>query len=183
MWIKNQASQYSYCFANTETCGNAFGMKNAQSMPSNSDPALGQRIRALIKRLGESQSVFGERFDVQQATVSRWVAGWVPAREYWEPLSKLAGQTVAEFILGEPPRAPTSKSGPSGAEVLAIFRALLPVVLAHQEIDRQRAEDLTQILLEAVQSEPLEAAAGDRMATAKILAELALRRLDGRKPQ
>jgi predicted transcriptional regulator len=159
-------------------------MKRPISRPSNSDPALGLRIQKVVKESGENQAVFGERFGVTQATVSRWCRGWVPDREYWEPLSRLAGQSVSEFILGQPAAAPVkSDNGPSVAEVVTIFRALVPAILTHQGVEAQRAADLTRILLESAQSEPLEAARGDRLATARILAEIALRQLDGRKPQ
>lgn len=153
--------------------------------PSNSDPALGRRIGALMKSLNENQVVFADRFDVTQATVSRWVRGWVPAREYWEPLSKLAGLSVAEFVLGEAPKPPKAKSGsgPSAKDMAQALQELLPVLFRHAGADRERAADLTAILLEVLQTEPLAAANNDYLETAKILAEIALRRLNGHKPQ
>lgn len=50
--------------------------------------------------LHESQAAFGDRFHVEQATVSRWEKGEPIVRSLWEPLAKLGGVGVAEFILG-----------------------------------------------------------------------------------
>lgn len=57
---------------------------------------VGQKIRSLRKALGENQAEFGARFDVEQATVSRWEKGDPVQRK--EPLARLAGMSVAEFF-------------------------------------------------------------------------------------
>lgn len=59
---------------------------------------VGKKIRSLRKALGESQAEFGARFDVEQASVSRWEKGVSVQRKYQEPLAELAGMTVAEFF-------------------------------------------------------------------------------------
>lgn len=59
---------------------------------------VGSKIKALRELLGESQEEFGERFDVQQATVSRWEAGLPVARRYREAIASLAKMTVSEFF-------------------------------------------------------------------------------------
>lgn len=62
---------------------------------------LGQRIKRLRLSLNEGQPVFGERFDVEQATVSRWENDVSPpAKRYWEAIAKVANMTVSEFFLG-----------------------------------------------------------------------------------
>lgn len=65
------------------------------------DPERGERIKALREQLNESQAEFGDRFDVEQPTVSRWEKGSIPARPLWEPISRVAGKNHLEFILGE----------------------------------------------------------------------------------
>lgn len=62
------------------------------------DPALGQRIRELRQQLGDSQAVFGERFGVEQPTISRWEKGYLPERRFLGPLAQLAGVPEAEFV-------------------------------------------------------------------------------------
>lgn len=59
---------------------------------------VGQKIRDLRASLGESQAVFADRFDVQQATVSRWETGEPVLRKHQEAIASLAGMTVAEFF-------------------------------------------------------------------------------------
>lgn len=68
---------------------------------------VGQKIRDLRNNaLRESQELFGERFGVQQATVSRWESGSPVERKHQQPLAELAGLTVAEFFYSdESPRA------------------------------------------------------------------------------
>lgn len=66
---------------------------------------VGAKIRRLRKLLGESQAVFGERFGVEQATVSRWEKGEPVKREFETNLARLANVSVAEFFhSGEGPR-------------------------------------------------------------------------------
>lgn len=59
---------------------------------------VGKKIRNLRKALGENQAEFGARFEVEQATVSRWEKGEPVQRKYQEPLARLAGMSVAEFF-------------------------------------------------------------------------------------
>lgn len=55
--------------------------------------------------MGESQAEFGDRFAVEQATVSRWEKGEPVARRHQDPIARLAGMTVAEFFhSNEQPR-------------------------------------------------------------------------------
>ena len=56
------------------------------------------KIRKLRKSLNENQAEFGERFGVEQATVSRWEAGKPVGRKYQELIAGLASTTVAEFF-------------------------------------------------------------------------------------
>lgn len=59
----------------------------------------GAKIRALRELLGEAQDEFGERFGVQQATVSRWEKEESPvARKYREAIASLANMSVTEFF-------------------------------------------------------------------------------------
>lgn len=67
---------------------------------SESDRERGRRIRALRDSLHESQTAFGDRFAVEQATVSRWEQGEPVTRSLWDALAKTANQSVAEFMLG-----------------------------------------------------------------------------------
>ena len=62
------------------------------------DPELGKRIRALRDSLNETQDEFGARFEVEQATVSRWERGSLPERKYLGPLADLAGLPEADFV-------------------------------------------------------------------------------------
>ena len=62
------------------------------------NPARGRKILKLRKSFGENQTVFGERFNVEQATVSRWEQGYPVAREHEEPIARFAGMSVAEFF-------------------------------------------------------------------------------------
>jgi transcriptional regulator with XRE-family HTH domain len=60
---------------------------------------IGERIRKLRESLGESQAEFGERFRVEQGTVSRWETGAsLVKRAFQEDMAKLAGTTVAAFF-------------------------------------------------------------------------------------
>lgn len=65
-----------------------------------SDNSVGAKIAALRRSLNESQAVFGERFGVEQVTVSRWEKGEPVARKHQEPLARLANMTVAQFFHG-----------------------------------------------------------------------------------
>ena len=58
----------------------------------------GRKIKALRKALKENQDVFGERFKVEQATVSRWEKGSQVHMKYFDAIAELAGMTVAEFF-------------------------------------------------------------------------------------
>lgn len=58
----------------------------------------GDKIKSLRTALGESQAVFGERFGVEQATISRWEKGEPVQRKYMAAVADLAGMTVAEFF-------------------------------------------------------------------------------------
>lgn len=60
--------------------------------------AVGKKIRQLRKALNEGQAAFGDRFGVEQATVSRWEKGLVVARRYQDQIAELAGMSVAEFF-------------------------------------------------------------------------------------
>lgn len=62
---------------------------------------ISAKIKALRERFGESQAAFGKRVGVEQATVSRWELGEMPARRLWDKIASLAGQTKGEFFLGE----------------------------------------------------------------------------------
>lgn len=63
---------------------------------------IGQKIRNLREDvLGESQEIFGDRLGVEQATVSRWEAGNLPARRYQKAIADLASQTVSQFFFSE----------------------------------------------------------------------------------
>jgi len=60
---------------------------------------LGQRIKRLRLRLGESQPEFGARFGVEQPTVSRWEKdSSFPVRSLHEAIAELAGMSVAQFF-------------------------------------------------------------------------------------
>lgn len=59
---------------------------------------IGRKIRELRLRFGESQAEFGHRLSVEQATVSRWEKGEMPARRYEAPIAGLAGMSVTEFF-------------------------------------------------------------------------------------
>jgi phage repressor protein C with HTH and peptisase S24 domain len=59
---------------------------------------VGKKIRSLRKALGENQATFGARFEVEQATVSRWEKGEPVQRKHHEPLAQMAGMSVAEFF-------------------------------------------------------------------------------------
>jgi phage repressor protein C with HTH and peptisase S24 domain len=60
---------------------------------------VGRKIRALRNALRESQAEFGDRFGVEQATVSRWEKGLSPVqRKHQSAIAELAGMTVAEFF-------------------------------------------------------------------------------------
>lgn len=60
---------------------------------------LKDRIRLL--RGKESQASFGERFGVNQTTVSRWEKGAAPSKEELLELARLAGVPVEDFLAGE----------------------------------------------------------------------------------
>jgi transcriptional regulator with XRE-family HTH domain len=59
---------------------------------------IGEKIKRLRLALGESQEVFGERFGVEQATVSRWQKGSPVGRQYEQAIADLAGMTVGDFF-------------------------------------------------------------------------------------
>ena len=66
---------------------------------------VGTKIRELRELLGETQTEFGFRFGVEQATVSRWEAGKPVQRKYREAIATVAGLTVPEFFhSAEKPR-------------------------------------------------------------------------------
>lgn len=60
--------------------------------------AIGKKIAALRTALREGQAIFGERFGVEQATVSRWEKGSPVARKHQDAIAELAGMSVAEFF-------------------------------------------------------------------------------------
>lgn len=63
---------------------------------------VGSKIQALRELLGESQEEFGGRFDVEQATVSRWEKDKSPvARKHREAIASLANMSVTEFFYTE----------------------------------------------------------------------------------
>ena len=64
------------------------------------DAILGQRIRRLRDAFGEGQSAFGDRFGVEQATVSRWEKGQIPKRTLWSSIAEAAKVSPAEFFYG-----------------------------------------------------------------------------------
>lgn len=76
-------------------------MAKAQK-PLSIDQARGKRIAALRRQIGDSQAAFGDRFEVEQATVSRWEEGKPVKPALWPRLAELAGKTVDEFIHGRP---------------------------------------------------------------------------------
>lgn len=71
-------------------------------MPELKDKALGIRIKAVRRALGETQAVFGERFRVEQGTVSRWENGSIPVRTLWASIAEVAGVSPAQFFMGTP---------------------------------------------------------------------------------
>jgi transcriptional regulator with XRE-family HTH domain len=63
---------------------------------------IGRKIFHLRKHLlNETQEVFGERFGVEQATVSRWEEGKMPQRKFQKPIAELANMSVAEFFFSD----------------------------------------------------------------------------------
>ena len=60
--------------------------------------SIGKKIKALRTRLGENQAEFAERFNVEQATVSRWENGAPVQRTYRTKVAELANQTEVEFF-------------------------------------------------------------------------------------
>lgn len=60
--------------------------------------SVGKKIRQLRNALREGQASFGDRFGVEQATVSRWEKGEEVGRRYREAIAELAGMSVAEFF-------------------------------------------------------------------------------------
>lgn len=62
----------------------------------------GRRIAAIRASFSESQAAFGDRFNVEQVTVSRWESGWPVAQAYWKSIAELAGVSTAEFFLEQP---------------------------------------------------------------------------------
>lgn len=75
---------------------------------------LKDRIRLL--RGKESQASFGDRFGVNQTTVSRWEKGAEPSKEELLELARLAGASVEEFLAGDgdiPETLPSRPSKPS----------------------------------------------------------------------
>src|SRR5262245_34764370 len=59
---------------------------------------IGLKIKSLRLALNESQAVFGDRFGVEQATVSRWEKGLPVGRPFEDMIAGLAGMSVAEFF-------------------------------------------------------------------------------------
>lgn len=59
---------------------------------------IGKKIRDLRRALGESQAMFGDRFGVEQATVSRWERGEPVQRRLEDKIATLAGMSVVEFF-------------------------------------------------------------------------------------
>ena len=62
---------------------------------------IGEKIRQLRDRFRETQAVFGERFGVEQASVSRWEKG----AKHEKHLAELANMTVPEFFHSDEPPA------------------------------------------------------------------------------
>jgi len=60
---------------------------------------VGKKIRRLRESLDESQAEFGDRFGVEQGTVSRWEVGKPVQRKHHEAIAELAGMPVAEFFF------------------------------------------------------------------------------------
>src|SRR3990167_4241761 len=71
---------------------------NVKSVPAGHSRVRGAKIKAARVGLGESQPVFGDRFGVQQGTVSRWERGYPPERVHWAPLAPVVGGAVAEIF-------------------------------------------------------------------------------------
>jgi transcriptional regulator with XRE-family HTH domain len=65
---------------------------------------LGEKIRVLRQSLRESQEEFGQRFSVEQATVSRWENGEPVKRALRSGIASLADQHEAEFFHDVPVR-------------------------------------------------------------------------------
>ncbi len=61
----------------------------------------GNLIRGKRIALNESQDIFGERFGVQQVTVSRWEKGEIPARKYWNRVARLLNRTINDLFVLE----------------------------------------------------------------------------------
>lgn len=67
---------------------------------------IGNKIKQLRNSLNETQGVFGERFGVEQATVSRWENGETVKSNLRAEIARLAGLTEAEFFhFATAPRA------------------------------------------------------------------------------
>lgn len=59
---------------------------------------VARKIVALRRSLGETQAEFAVRFNVNQASVSRWERGSMPDSEHLTILSILAGVSIPEFL-------------------------------------------------------------------------------------
>ena len=118
---------------------------------------LGANIVTLRKRLGMSQAVFGEQFEVSQGTVSRWENGGGIEPEHLFALARRAGCSPEDLtlrVLGERP----AQVRPQSSE----HYVLLPVALPNVEALTAMFEGF----LEALQGE------ADRRKLAGSLAEL-----------
>lgn len=60
---------------------------------------LAKKVRSMRTTLKESQRKFGDRFGVDQSTVSRWETGASPDFEHIGPLSDLAGRMIKDMPL------------------------------------------------------------------------------------
>lgn len=60
---------------------------------------MGERIRALRESLGETQSVFAERFNTNKSSVSSWENGvYMPSTTRMIEMARLSDVTLDEFI-------------------------------------------------------------------------------------
>lgn len=60
---------------------------------------VGKKIKSLRKALGDNQAEFGERFGVEQATVSRWEKGEPVQRKHQEPTLPASSARTASLRL------------------------------------------------------------------------------------
>ena len=83
---------------------------------TNLDKLMGERLRAIRKRLAGTQEVFAERSGLEQVRISRLERGmgWGALRDVGEGIAQAGGDPM-DLLTGEPP----------ASEKLATIRAML----------------------------------------------------------